>query len=391
MVVSRLAPKPYIIVLLATCLTVCLAACWADIEPGSTAPASEAAVETFTAPPPVVRRLTVEQYQRVIGDLFGGDVLVPAALEPDFESAGFISIGQALSTISPRGMEQYESAAHAIAEQALASRRVRSSLVPCEPTGTIDDVCARQALSPLALRAWRRPPAEEELERLVGVAAVGASALDDFDAGLSYAIAAVLLSPNFLFRAELGEADPDVVGAFRYTDYEMASRLSFFIWDTGPDDELLAAAERGELTGEAGLTAQAERLIRSPRARDGVRRYFTEMLELHRLDDLSKDTNLFIHMSPQVGAAAREETLMGIEHLVFERARPSIPELWHSECPIERGRRVAAEDLAPQADSRAESVGPTALWVVAGRAGETRTRGDMHRHLTVAATRQLRV
>ena len=304
-------------VVVLTLVPLVMSACWADLGSDSVAPepVETATAATFVAPPPVVRRLTVEQYQRTVHDIFGDDVLVADALEPDFESNGFISIGQGLSAISPRGTEQYESSAHDIAEQVLGDSSLRDELVTCEPAGSVDDACATEVLEALVLRAWRRPVSEEELARLVNLAAVGGDTLDDFDQGLAYAVAAVLISPNFLFRAELGERDSSA-GGYRYNDYEMASRLSFFLWDTGPDDELLAAAERGELTDDDGLAAQTQRLLESPRARVGVRRFFTEMFELHRLDELSKDTNIFIHMSPEVGAAAREETLLGVEHLI---------------------------------------------------------------------------
>ena len=113
---------------------------------------------------------------------------------------------------------------------------------------------------------WRRPLTESELNTIVTLSLTASATLDSFDAGLVYGFAAVLQSPNFLFRIELGEPDPNHPGSLRYTDYEMASRLSFFLWNTTPDKELLAAAAAGELTTEAGLEVQTDRLLADPKA-----------------------------------------------------------------------------------------------------------------------------
>jgi hypothetical protein len=187
------------------------------------------------------------------------------------------------------------------------------------PSGTADDACAREVLVRLGRRAWRRPLAEAEVTLLVGIAKQGAMALGDFHKGLEFPVAALIQSPSFLFRAELGEADPTVPGRLRYDSWEMASRVSFLLWNSIPDDALLDAAERGELITDAGLATQVDRLLADPRARDGVRQLFTELFELDRLDELVKDPKLFVNTSPEIGPAARTETLMGLEDLIFER------------------------------------------------------------------------
>ena len=95
----------------------------------------------------------------------------------------------------------------------------------------------------------RRPLADEELDTLVTLSSGASAVLGTFDDGLVYGLAAILQSPNFLFRIELGEDDPES-GERRFSDYEMASRLSFFLWNTIPDETLMIAAEQGELTQE---------------------------------------------------------------------------------------------------------------------------------------------
>jgi hypothetical protein len=256
---------------------------------------------------PVLRRLTQAQYTNAIVALFGDGIFVPTSLEPDVEQSGLVALGAGTSAISPRGVEQYESAAFDVAEQVLADR----ATVTCDPVDTVDDDCAAEFLAPVARIAWRRPLSDEELESLVGLSALAAAALGDFHDGLVYGLAAVLQSPWFLYRVELG-----VDG--RLTDLELATRLAFFLWDDLPDETLLAAAEAGELATQDQVADQVDRMLADPRARAGLRNLFTEMLQLSKLDDLNKDTTVFPHMSPEVGASAREQTLLGIEDLVFE-------------------------------------------------------------------------
>jgi hypothetical protein len=268
------------------------------------------------APAPVLQRLTVIQYGNAIRDLLSDDVVVPVALEPDSVAEGFLSVGAAVASVSARGVEQYEDAAYSISEQAMALTDVRDAIVPCNPVGDVDDDCAAEVVESFGLRAWRRPLSADEVNLFVDVAAEAGTVLESFDAGIEYALAGMLQSPSFLFREQLGAVDSDS-GVRRFTDYEMATRLSFALWNTIPDEELLAAAEAGELTEDEGLAAQVDRLMASPRLVDGVQNLFVELYHLYELDELSKDPTVFVHMSDEVGPSAREETLRVIEqHLL---------------------------------------------------------------------------
>jgi hypothetical protein len=150
----------------------------------------------------------------------------------------------------------------------------------------------------------------------LGEAASGT--LADPAAGVTYALAAILQSPWFLYRVELGEADPDDPTRRRYTSEEMATRLAYFLWNTTPDTTLLDAGAAGELVTDEGLAAQVERMLADERAKEGVRALFDDVFTLYELDDLAQDPTLFTHMSPDVGPAAREETLRVIERIVFQ-------------------------------------------------------------------------
>ncbi|HJL00755.1 MAG TPA: DUF1592 domain-containing protein [Polyangiaceae bacterium LLY-WYZ-15_(1-7)] len=288
--------------------------CQGEIDP---TPAEEAVrpPPPFEPAPAQLRRLTDAQYRNVVRDLFGEDVVLPPKLEPDVRVGGLQALGASSAGVSNRGTEQYETAAYQIAEQVLAEGEARDALMPCDPTGTVDGACAERFFRRVGRRAWRRPLTGDELASLVAVSNRAAEVLGDFHQGLQYGLAALLQAPDFIFRVEVGAED----GPRRaFTDWEMAERLAFFLWNTAPDDALLDAAAAGELSDEATLTAHVDRMLEDERARQGVRELFTQMLELDELDDLRKDPTVFVHMSADVGPSAREETLRLIEHLVFE-------------------------------------------------------------------------
>ena len=267
--------------------------------------------------PATIHRLTRAQYTNALHDLLGKDIAVPTALEPDVEVAGFATVGGSIGSVSRRGVEQYEAAALKVAEQAMAPGPARDALVGCTPTGAGDAACARSFVTEFGRKAWRRALSEDEIGRLTAVATNAGTTLGDFHQGLSYAIAALLESPSFLYRVELGTPDPEKPGVRRYTGYEMASRLSFFLWNSTPDAALLDAAESGALDDEGGLSMEIERLLDSPRLHDAMANFFTERFGLAQLDDLSKDSLVFPAMSAELGPAAREETLRLVSQLLL--------------------------------------------------------------------------
>lgn len=305
--------------LLFACLSLALAAgCAAD--PGEPAGPARPGELAFEPGPRVMQRLTRAQYARAIHDLFGDDVVVvTSALEPDAQRGGFFAIGAAQTAVSPRGVEQYERAAYQIADQVFAPARRARFASSCAPLATYDEHCAAEILAPIARRAWRRPIADEERAMLGAVAGHAGAVLGDFHEGLEYGLAAILESPDFLYRPQVALPDAGDPSRGALDDLELATRLSFFFWDTIPDEELLAAAESGALSDPEGLDAQIDRLLASPRARAGLRAFASDWLDLAALSDLSKDPTIFADASPDLGPAAREGTLRTIEHHVFDR------------------------------------------------------------------------
>jgi hypothetical protein len=265
-----------------------------------------------------LRRLSYAQYASIVHDVLGEDIVVPPrnVLEPDVDDSGYLAIDSSSVTISRRGVAQYETAAYQIAHAALDATH-RTTLVPCAPAAADDATCTRTVLSALGLRLYRRPMTTDELDAAVTVSTGAGAALGDFYQGLEFGIALLLQSPSFLFREELGTDDPTHPGQRTYVGYEMASRLSFFLWNTAPDAALLDDAANGRLDTAEGVRAVAERMLADPRAEGGVRELATEWLGLAALDDLEKDSTVFTEISPDVGPSAREETLRVVTH-VFE-------------------------------------------------------------------------
>lgn len=302
-----------------------LAACVGDIgdgdgstgSSGGDVPSNEAA---FTPAPSRLRKLTKAQYQNSLRDLLETTVTLPKdAIEDDSEKNGFTAIGASFVTISPRGVEQYETASMGLARQVMADTSKRSTLVGCNPTTVTDATCTRAFVTRFGRRAFRRPLGAEEIDRWTAIAADAQTKLASFWEGMEIAVGGMLTSPHFLYRVELGEPDPDRPGVLRYTNWEMASRLSYFLRNTTPDDALLDAAERGELSSVEGLKAQVDRLLSSADAKGSLDAFFAELLHLSPLDGLTRDKTLFPAMTPTLGASMRTETLKLFEDVVFER------------------------------------------------------------------------
>ncbi len=212
----------------------------------------------FAPSAPALPRLTTAQYQNVVRDLFGPSIQVPE-LEPDQRPYSFSVIGASTTTVSEHGVDLYSQAAFSIAKAVFANLELRQTVVGCSPATPLDDVCLDQFINQFGLRAWRRPVTADELTRYRALA--GTIGRAEPWVALQYVTAAILQSPSFLYRVELGETDTGKPGWLHYTGYEMAARLSFLLRNSFPDAELFAAASRGELVGKEGVLAQATRLL----------------------------------------------------------------------------------------------------------------------------------
>ncbi|MGA0604731.1 DUF1592 domain-containing protein [Phenylobacterium sp. VNQ135] len=267
-----------------------------------------------------MRRLTAEQYRRSVADIFGAGVKVQGRFEPEVRREGLLAVGAAGAAISAAGLEQYYAMAASIAEQATAPAQ-RENLKGCRPAAPAgpDDACAAETLSQYGRLLFRRPLTEAELRSRVKLAHEVAAQNQDYYAGLREGLTSLLAAPDFLFRIERAGKGRTADGAVALDAYSRASRLSYLLWNTTPDEELLRAAETGELLKPAGLQGQVERLTASPRLEDGVRAFFDDMLQLELFDHQSKDPSKFPKYSQQLASEAREQTLRTVVELLVRR------------------------------------------------------------------------
>jgi hypothetical protein len=250
-------------------------------------------------PPPLrpqpagLRTLTPEQYEASVRSVLGlsaTDRAAPVTRLGQWAS----SIAAATGGFSPQTVQRYEAAAREAAGFMFADRARRDAFVRCEPTVAAGDPCVRGFVSRVGRRAYRRRLREDEVDRWARLAAtVAAAPGSSAFKGLELVTSGVLQSVYFLYRVEVGERDPSGRRPLRYSDEELATRLSYLLWADAPDEPLLDAAERGELTQDAALDRQIDRMLADPRARRGLEAFVIELLDMEALHTLEKDPALF--------------------------------------------------------------------------------------------------
>jgi Protein of unknown function (DUF1592)/Protein of unknown function (DUF1588)/Protein of unknown function (DUF1585)/Protein of unknown function (DUF1595)/Protein of unknown function (DUF1587) len=269
--------------------------------------------------PPLIRRLTESQYRATIADVFGPGVPIAARFERGLREEGLLAIGTSEAGMSPYSVEQYDAGAHSVAA-AVLDEKSRATTVPCKVSANapFDAACAHRFIEQYGEALFRRPLSPEEISRFVTVARGGQERLGDFYSGLQFALAGLLVSPEFLLRIERAQDDRRP-GEHELSGWSKAVRLSYFLTNSTPDRELLRAAAAGELDSARGLRKQVDRLIDSPHFERAVRAFFEDMLEFDRFDDLAKDAVVFPAFNSNVAADAKEETLRTIISLLIEQ------------------------------------------------------------------------
>ena len=184
----------------------------------------------------------------------------------------------------------------------------RRQVFTCRPEGAAsEEPCAKKILSALAARAYRRPVTEQEVQTVLGFYKAG-RAESGFDAGIQRGIERILAAPSFLFRIEREPAAMAAGTAYRLSDLDLASRLSFFLWSSIPDDELRAAAVRGTLNDPAVLEQQVQRMLRDPRSNALVDNFASRWLELSKIPGVVPDTELYPEFDENLRDAMDQET-----------------------------------------------------------------------------------
>jgi hypothetical protein len=219
-------------------------------------------------------------------------------------------------------LELYQKAAVTIANT-VVDAKYRAFLITCTPKNEkkADKACASQFLKEKGRLLHRRPLTQAELDVFVAQANQSADQLKDFYTGLGVALEAMLVSPNVLFVAETTEPDPARPDRQRLDASSLATRMSLFLWNAIPDDNLLKAAESGEIQTPEGRARVVDMMLASRRLDSGVRAFFDDMFHFDDFNALSKDPATYPQFTGQVAQDAREQTLRTVvDHLVHKRA-----------------------------------------------------------------------
>lgn len=293
--------------------TVLLAACTGTIgkaggPTGPLGPTEGPSCTSLNVGPAPLHRLTRTQYNNTVRDLLGDDSRPATTFVPDEDALGF-AVGM---SVSPLLAEQYMGAAETLS--AAASLDL-PALLQCDPVAEGEDTCATRFVASFGRRAFRRALDAGELGHYQGLYSSVKGSFG-FQTAIEAVVQAMLQAPQFLYRVELGVLSDGPVVPLSQTD--VASRLSYFIWESMPDEELLAAAEAGELGSPDDIEAQARRLLADDRARQGFVDFHDQWLALNRLDSASKDPGLFPEWDDALRDAMREETNLFIERVLFD-------------------------------------------------------------------------
>ena len=194
----------------------------------------------------------------------------------------------------------------------------RARIFACRPASRADEpACARSILTALARRAYRRPVTEGDVATLLDFFAAGRRD-GGFEAGVRLGLQRLLMSPDFIFRVERDPVDAEAGTAYVVSDLELASRLSFFLWSSAPDDELLALADGGRLREPGILEAEVRRMLRDDRASALVDNFAGQWLHLRNVPHAVPDTRIFPDFDDNLRAAMRRETELLFETIVRE-------------------------------------------------------------------------
>jgi len=291
--------------------------------------------EKFKSPGPgMVRRLTIAEYRNTMRDLMGlkSDVVAEAGIQPEDPGEHFDTQANHLS-VSPLLMEKYLAAADAMlarivptsGKEALLDREASARLFFTRPVeGQNPAVAANQIIHRFAAWAFRRPLEEEELARFMQIFQLAQSKNYSFEESIRAPLRAVLIHPNFLYRIEQDRNVPPGQ-SYPVTDFELAARLSYFLWSSMPDAELFALADRGELRQPGVLMQQVDRMIRDPKAERFIRNFGGQWLGFRKLDAALPEQRYFPDFTPEIRDAMAQETASFLMHLL--RSNGSIYEI----------------------------------------------------------------
>lgn len=258
---------------------------------------------------PSLRLLTEPQYRATLRSLFSFADEVKFTLEDDVALNGLHAIGTSNIALSAKATESYLQAAEAVSERAFGTAANAATSAGCD---VAQATCADKFIGDLGRRAFRRSLTSDERARFNGIYQAGVTKLASGSAGLKYATMAMLTSPYFVYRVELGEPTPGGASARALTGVELASKLAYFLWSGPPDKELLDLAENGGLKAPGALATQAARLLAANQISFGMETLFDDYIGLANLATVEKLPARFPKFSASLAASMRTETLMDL-------------------------------------------------------------------------------
>jgi Protein of unknown function (DUF1592)/Protein of unknown function (DUF1588)/Protein of unknown function (DUF1595)/Protein of unknown function (DUF1587)/Protein of unknown function (DUF1585) len=260
-------------------------------------------------PDQFVRRLTHSQYNNTVRDVLG-DYSRPSDKFPPEDFVDGFKNQLRTQGMSPILVDAYSTAAEKLALNAFRVGDI-NNLIPCKATSAADTKCRDQFVRKFGERAFRRPLTDTEVRRYTALFSSQAKASGTFLEGARVVVEAMLQSPKFLFLAE------SAPGA-KNRDYDVASRLSYFLWNTTPDPSLLEAAAKGELRTPDGIEKIARRMLDNPHAHEALDEFFNEWLRLDKVASAVKDERRFPGFTKELAAMMVEETQRMLSHLVWD-------------------------------------------------------------------------
>jgi hypothetical protein len=288
-------------------------------QPGSGGAKAGSAPEASCPAQPVprtpLRRLTRFEYRNAVRDLLGVDASAASDLPADEVTSSFDNNASVL-TVSALHAEKYVLISETLAKQAVEDV---TSLTACDAAVQGDEACAAAFAKAFGRRAFRRPTTPEDEQGLLTAYRAGRQGGSHAE-GIEVMIRAALQSPSFLYRLETSSSG-DTRARVPLSPFELATRLSFLIWASGPDDALLDAAARGELASKAQVAAHARELLGRPQARVAVTRFFNQWSGVQRLEITTKSLSAFPTFTAELKAAMAGELSAFVQDVLWSGDR----------------------------------------------------------------------
>ncbi len=274
-----------------------------DTESSSAPPGGASLVKGQDPGSKGMHRLNSAEYNNTVADVLGTALAPASSLWANEEDLGFDNIASVLR-VDDKQFQKYFDAAGAIADDVFANVSLKARFVTC---ATADDMaCVQGVINAFGLHLFRRPLIGEEVANYQAVYAASRTQGEDHDGSLKQVLRALLSSAEFLYRIEI-DPDPASLASHALDPYELAARMSYFLWSSAPDDALLAAAADGSLAADAALTSAVDRMLADAKGDRFVRNFAGQWLGVRKVQNHGVSPAIFPDWTPALAAAMAEE------------------------------------------------------------------------------------